>query len=315
MLSISAAFLLYAGTVSAVGGIAFALLVLPRAGLVAAERRTLVRRAATLVRVGALATLVGAGLDLAHQLLAFRDPFVPLRDDLELLVGGTLWGRVWSVRIAAALLLLLSSLPITGSAGAGSGGIRRLRWAVATVAGATLAVTPALSGHAIGSEALTGFAVAADAAHVLAASVWIGGIAGLLVAAGRPGAASGAADDPPETGAGSLRSDRLASLVDTFSPVALVCGGIVIATGVFQSWLHLGGIEGLDTSYGRALLAKVALATGVFAAGAINWRRVRPLLRSGSARGLLRRSGSVEFFLAQAVLLATAVLTNLSPPS
>lgn len=311
MLPTVAGFLLYAGTVVAAGGVAFLLLVAPRTSLSADAAASVTRRVGLLARVGAAAVLAGAAVDLTQQLATFRDPFVPIRDDLELLVGQTTWGRAWSARALSALLLLLP-LPgrADGDAGARasaegdvrSSALRPLRWAVAVGGALVLAAAPALSGHAIGHPRLPEVAVAAGTVHVLAASIWIGGIACLLLAA-RSAAARSLGPPPP-----------LARLVDAFSPVALVCGVVVVGTGLVQSWLLVGGIQGLDSPYGRALLAKVALVTGVLAGGAFNWRRVRPLLRAGDP-DVFRRSGAVEFLFAQGVLLATAVLTNLSPPA
>ena len=57
------------------------------------------------------------------------------------------------------------------------------RWLLAAIAlgAAYLAITPALSGHA-SIQSPTGVFFPSDALHVLAASVWVGGIACLLLA-------------------------------------------------------------------------------------------------------------------------------------
>ena len=104
-------------------------------------------------------------------------------------------------------------------------------------------------------------------------------------------------------------------MVTAFSPRALALAGIVVATGAVGMLLHVGSLTALvNTGYGRMLLVKLGLFGLVLAAGAWNWKRVRPALDRGAPPSRLRRSAALELLLAAAVLLATAVLVALPTP-
>lgn len=229
---------------------------------------------------------------LVHQVGLFRDPFVPLRDDLSLLLLRTTWGHAWIVQLVAVLVALVGfgfARRAARREGAGTA------WWVAGSGAVALALTPAFSGHAFGSDRLTVLAVAADSLHLLSAGLWLGGLAVLLLVAGCRG--------------------ELPRLIDAFSPLALASVGVLIATGSFAAWLHIPELDAVPgTPYGRALLVKVAFAASTFLLGAWNWRRVRPGLHEADGPGRLRRTAAVELALGQAVLIATAVVVSSSPP-
>jgi putative copper export protein len=167
-----------------------------------------------------------------------------------------------------------------------------------------LAVTPALAGHAAASAHLTSFVVASDFLHVLGAASWLGTLLCVIVI-GLP------AVRPLQDGE---RWQAVASLVNTFSPLALLSAAIVVASGVMASWVHLNHVTDLwTTSYGKVLLLKLVLVAATLLVGAYNFRRVQPHLvtEGGSAR--LRRSATFELGLAFIVLLVTGFLTGIAP--
>ena len=133
--------------------------------------------------------------------------------------------------------------------------------------------------------------------HVVAASVWVGGLLALLV-----------------HGRGR---DDLAPAAQRYSAVALACFLGTGFSGLLAAWLVLGGtaagVSGaLGTGYGWLLLAKTA---ALVALGAFGWqhrRRTLPRLRAGEPRSF-RRFAVVEV----GVMLATvalAVALSASPP-
>ncbi|HEX2780397.1 MAG TPA: CopD family protein, partial [Gemmatimonadaceae bacterium] len=104
-------------------------------------------------------------------------------------------------------------------------------------------------------------------------------------------------------------------MVNGFSPLALVMGGLVVLFGVITAWRHLEPISALwTTPYGWALIAKLVVVAVVFALGAWNWRRQRPALGSDEAARAMRRSATRELAAAGLVLLITAVLVSLPSP-
>jgi putative copper export protein len=178
-------------------------------------------------------------------------------------------------------------------------------WLLAAVTALLLAFTLPLSGHAAAVPEVTWLAILADALHVLAAGGWVGSLLAVVIV-GVPAARR----------LGPERSGRaFASLVNAFSPTALVFAALLTATGVLSATFHLHEVAELwQSAYGRTLLLKLGALSLVFAAGAYNWRRVRPALGSDEGTSRLRRSASFELAVATVVLLVTAVLVATPPP-
>ena len=248
-------------------------------------------RLARLGAAGAQLLVAGLGLFLLRQFVEFRDPFAPASEELALLLS-TSWGTTWKAALGLAGLNLIGFLAA----------VRRLvpGWWIASAAGLTLGVFPALTGHAAAAENARWLSVGADALHVWAAGGWVGGL-GILLALDHSVRRQG-------TGPG------LATLVPLFSPVALTSVGVLAATGLLASYRHLNGLGDLwATEYGRWLSVKILLVLGVMSVGAVNWRRLTPRLGTASGDRSLRRAAGFELLVAQAVLLATSILVRTSP--
>jgi copper transport protein len=159
---------------------------------------------------------------------------------------------------------------------------------VAAVAGI---VVTAFLGHAgAGDAPLLNTAI--DALHLLAASVWIGGLAGLLVGLRAIDSSAGFA----------LRQ---------FARTATIGLAVVVATGVLRAAAELTTLSDLwTTDFGRLLLLKTGLVGIVAMLGAVNHFRHVP---RGSVSAV-RRNGTFEVGLASLALLATAALVDLAPP-
>ena len=96
--------------------------------------------------------------------------------------------------------------------------------------------------------------VAADSVHVLAMSVWLGGLAALVLALPAATRALAAAD----------RTRLLAACLRRFSPLALASVAALLASGIGQSVAQLEALGDLTgTAFGRALLVKAALLIGL----------------------------------------------------
>lgn len=250
--------------------------------------------AARVARGAAVFLLLAAGVRLLLQLEALGGVDGEVA---RVLLAGTTWGWAWFLQVGAALVAMLGGhLAIRG---------RPAGWALAAGASVGLALSASLSGHAAAADPAV-LAVMADALHVLAVAGWLGALL-VLVVAGIPAVAL----DGPQSG----RFSGIAAMVTAFSPRALALAGIVVATGAVGMLLHVGSLTALvNTGYGRMLLVKLGLFGLVLAAGAWNWKRVRPALDRGAPPSRLRRSAALELLLAAAVLLATAVLVALPTP-
>jgi len=168
--------------------------------------------------------------------------------------------------------------------------------------GAVVLGAMTFTAHAAGEGAP---ALIADWIHLLAAALWVGGLASLAIVL--------AAAAPADRGA------LARALVPRFSTVAGVGLGVVALTGVYGTWLQLPSIQAFaTTAYGRALAVKLLLVALIIALGALNRFVLVPRLRApdGSRRPVvhrLLRSVSVEIGLGAGVLAAVAVLTATPP--
>jgi len=238
------------------------------------------------------------------------------------------FGQVWGARaidwmLLGALLLGARAagrepVPVLRPVPLGADGLAREpvrpRWALGLVAlGALyLAVTPALSGHASVQRPVWAF-FPSDVLHVLAASVWVGGIACLLLAL--PAATR---QLPP-----SERSRLLLATLTRFSPLALAAVITIAATGVLQAYIDVRSLDGLlHTTYGTLIIAKTALLIGLIGLGWVNRERVIPALTRivgaaaspGSTGVLARRTMRGEALLMLCVFGVTAALITYAPP-
>lgn len=143
--------------------------------------------------------------------------------------------------------------------------------------------------------------------HRLMAGLWLGTLFVLLVGGLTPVLRDERVRD--------RRGSMVAAMVNGFSPLALVCGAFVVASGLITAWRHLNPLSSLWTHpYGWALLVKLAFVAVVFALGAWNWRRQRPSLGSTQAAEAIRRSSRSELTVAALVLAATAILLSIPSP-
>ena len=201
---------------------------------------------------------------------------------------------------------------------AGAGGLAAPRPPVALLAAmalpaAFIAVAPALGGHA-SVQSPVALLLPLDIAHVLAMSAWIGGLLMLLLVLPAATRRLDAAD----------RTRLLAAALLRFSPIALGCVVVLLATGTIQAIEHVATWSQLaNTGFGRAILIKIALVVALIALGAVNRRRVIPRLCAlvasaaapGAAGRLLRRTLRAEAALVVVVLGVTAALVSYPPPS
>jgi putative copper export protein/methionine-rich copper-binding protein CopC len=207
------------------------------------------------------------------------------------------WGQAWLLQMIACVIAV----------GALAAAHRKndFAWPVAAACALILSATPAITGHAISSdEAL--IAVPVDIAHVLAGSIWLGTLAIILIVG------IGGAVKAPDT---ASVGEKIATLVNAFSPIALACGAIVVASGVATSLMHVNPISRLwRTTYGMTLVVKLALVSLLFTLGAWNWRRVRPNLGGEEGVQALRFSAKLELTASVLVLAVTAFLVALPLP-
>lgn len=246
-------------------------------------------------RIGVLAAsalLLALALVLLRQLLEFRDPFVPWRDDLSILLA-TSWGATWKGALGVGLLAAVAF------GRAREGGV--VAWLLASAAVVVLSAFPALTGHASGGGRVQ-YTVPADIAHVLAMGTWMGGLTLVLLL--DRGSRRSAADS----------DGALPELVPRFSPFAMASVAVLVLSGAVGMWAHLDApTELLTTAYGRWLALKLGVVAAVLLLGAFNVRRLLPRLATGAGAAAMRRSAWLEVSFAGLVLVVTAILVRVSP--
>jgi putative copper export protein len=235
---------------------------------------------------------------LLDQILLFRDPFSPFWAELDLLVTGTTWGRMWLLQLLSGILAMVAFWSARARREP------RISWRFAMATTLFCAVIPALSGHSAGVNRFHVLAVGADALHVISAGAWLGTLSALVVVV------------RAAVKRGAVASDVLPGVVVAFSPLALLSAGTLVGTGLFATWLHVESLGGLfGSTYGRILLAKVALVGVAAGLGAYNWRRVTPRLGSPEGAGaFMSGTARSEIVMGLLVLLLTAILVVTSHP-
>jgi len=178
----------------------------------------------------------------------------------------------------------------------------------ALVAAAAVLVVPGAAGHAA-QTAPRGVSLALDWLHLISGSIWLGGLAGLLLLAWSLPA--------------GRRVPGLGIVVPRFSNVALVSVLVLLGTGIWATVNHMPVLSALwTTSYGKVILIKIALLALAVLLAAFNLVRTKPRLVAARRRPdlgppaarLLRRLVAGETIVLAAAVLAAAILTSLAPP-
>jgi copper transport protein len=292
----------FVGLALLIGGVVFLVLIARRTSAARLTRRAVWVGGAILV-VSTVAALMLQGPYAAGAGIGDAVKWTVVHDVLRTRFGHVAEVRLLLLVVAAALLPFMTSFDRERGV--------PIWWLVlAAPVAALLAATPGYAGHAATGD-FTIFAVPLDTLHVLAMSVWLGGLAVLLLAAFGGGFSGG-----------------LRRALTTFSRLAFWCVIVLVLTGVFASWRQVGfSIDGYtSTSYGNILLVKLAIVAALIGLAAVSRSIVRkhrsaPLDAPDSAIAAidertvagLRRSVGFEVILGIAVLAVTAVLVNAQP--
>lgn len=199
-------------------------------------------------------------------------------------------GFVWDSPLGAAAIwrgageLLVVALLIRGIVGLSAGLIGAL----------LIAVSYTFVGHSLGDPRW--LLASLLTLHLLAAAFWIGAFLPLRHAVGQP---------------------EGARLLHRFGNVASLTVALLVVVGLIFAWLMTGSFSNLlSTAYGKTLLAKLGVVSGLMALAALNKWRFVPALASGTPAAVphLRRSIQIEAIAVLLILMATATLTSITTP-
>jgi copper transport protein len=183
-----------------------------------------------------------------------------------------------------------------------------LALAGALAAAAAVLVFPGAAGHAAQTSP-RGVTVLLDWLHLVAGSIWLGGLLGLLVLWRSLPVAR--------------RVAGLIVSVPRFSNVAFLSVLLLLGTGIGETVVHLPVLQALwQTSYGKVILIKIAILLATLPLAAANLLRSKPGLAAAREQPtvgerpalLLRRLVGGEAFLIAGAVFAAALLSSLAPP-
>jgi len=285
--------LTYLGVFGACGLTLFVALLLPRDAGVDQLRTQLIRVARRFVLL-----VAGAGAALLPLTVLYQRA-----EGLSALASADVWAdSVRGVETVSAVLLAAGSLLATQFLGSAHRVAADRVVAVGAVVYTVLAF--GLVGH---TRSITPFALmlAADLSHVLAGSLWFGGLIGLVISLRQ------LADRPRSAVEVLARFSVLAA----WSLLLVSLTGSVLGWRILKSWGNLVG-----TDFGRLLLVKVCVVALVGVLAAWNRYRLMPAVLAddghaerGAAASRVQRVVRAEAVLLVAVLGLTGFLVDRTP--
>lgn len=345
LLHIFVRWLEFMGLMTLVGGLAFQSLILPPS-LLSRQDYQIIERHLRRVQAGSLLLVALASFAdlILRTLMMSGGSLAALGFALPTVLRKTHYGAVWIARIGLLGLLGMAWwLRLQGMATTprllwisrlGRMGLLGMTWwlrllgvtasprfmRVSFFAAFLVALTTTLSGHAADWGDVT-VPVLVDWLHLLAVSIWIGGLFTFGFALKRSLATPGMED----------MVHGLSSIARPFSKMAAGCVAVFLATGLYNSWLQVGSISALiDAAYGWTLLVKLVLVGGVLIIAAVNRYYFLAMLvhRSGRTDGLIFRTihrfismpqsqfsrfVRLEWMIVVVALACSALLTQLMP--
>ena len=219
--------------------------------------------------------------EMADSTLSEAIPLVPQ------IVRETFAGRVWAWRLGVTAILAIAAwIPA-----------RRMLPLLISAISTVLLLCQSITSHAVDKG---WFAIAIHFVHQIAAGLWLGALACLLVGATY----------------GHARAEWLKWATGRVSMIAGWSVAALVVTGGIRAWdalgLHFDLL--LYSLYGRTLLWKLATAGTVILIGGYNRYRLVPALGEASARRTLIRNVTAECLLLVAVLGWSALLAHTPPP-
>ncbi len=279
----------------AVGGIAYALIVLRAAGTLPPLLEPAARQT---VKASALAAAALAIIRLLQLILKF----LALADAMDRWAFGA-FAKTQVFQSGLASILLIMTLA-GALAWLNRGMSKPGRWALVLTATVLFMVNEAWLSHAASRVEGGGPLMAVTVVHMLGAVVWAGGVTHLFLS-------WRLVNRHPES------LSLWPELVSRFSPLGMISVAVIVVPGLYLAWSYVGDWAGLfGTGYGNMLTVKVVLLTFVILLAAVNFFAARRWVRTGDRRRLDGRVPAyieVELILATALLFSAASLAGFPP--
>lgn len=267
------------------------------------------------LRLGQISIKVGYAA-LGAIAMALILIFIDQNRTFDLISGGNLgtwlstqFGAMWALRLFIILAMQFYFSLIMNVQE--QKGLRGWTWWAGLLITAVLAISVSMVSHAAAVPADTNQVILVDFVHVMAATLWAGGLIFLAISlwVARPLQAES-------------KTWLNLSLVLNFSGLAAIAVGMLLVSGGYLAWTHIGTWTNLvGTAYGLVLLAKLGVVTLTFLMAGVNLIYIKPRLdkayenledpKSETAVSRFRKVVIVEVTLAIIVIVITGFLTDL----
>jgi putative copper resistance protein D len=257
-----------------------------------ARVRSVLRVAAVVALLSGIAWASASLVNITGEVGSLFD-----RDSLGAFFFETGFGKIWGLRLALLLALLVATFSARADLRA-----RNAATALVVFLAALLLISQAWIGHPAASPAserpiiITGYAL-----HVLGAGAWLGGLLPLcLILRVRN------SYDP-----------SVAIALHRFSAAGMLAIAIILAGGLINAWARWNSLDALVAStWGKVLIVKALGFIALVALASVNRFILMPRLAGHtSARTALLGNAVAEQAVAVPILAAAAVLGILPPPA
>src|SRR5918996_243955 len=259
----------------------------------------------------------------------------------------TIVGIVFSQLVLSRIFYMLSRKNLIARIiyGNSTSKIKNIVLCVILICGSINIISNGIVSHNAATEFLPWLAISADWLHVMAVSIWLGGlfyISLILLRAIRTSSsylAHGGELDTTHEQIVARNSFSLALMLPSFSMIAVICLGVIGVSGLYMAWIQLQSTQSLfDSLYGNILILKLCVIAPMIALGGYHQIKLHLVMvqiaqrankspeqlsvSSNVNRGTrydpfirFSKTIKVEALIGIAVLVISSFLTITSPPS
>lgn len=276
-------------------------------------------------------------------------------DTFSIVMNTSLY-TVWLLRIITSILILILSviyyvlsggnlIARTIDDGNSIIKIKNIVLCAILICGSINVISNGIVSHNAAAEFLPLLAISADWFHVMAVSIWVGGLFYISLILLREIRFSnsdltyGRELDTTDEQIIVRNSFALALMLPYFSMIAIICLGVIGISGLYMAWIQLQSTESLfDSLYGNILILKLCVIVPMIALGGYHQIKLHLVMVQIAQRGNKSRKQSsvssnlnrgaqygpfvrfsktikIESLIGIAVLTISSFLTITSPPS
>lgn len=276
-------------------------------------------------------------------------------DTFSIVMNTSLY-TVWLIRIITSILIFILSIIFYALSGENliarriddGSSIKKIKNMVLCtilICGSINVISNGIVSHNAAAEFLPWLAISADWFHVMAVSIWVGGLFYISLILLREIRISnsdltyGSELDTRDEQIIVRNSFALALMLPYFSMIAIICLGVIGISGLYMAWIQLQSTESLfDSLYGNILILKLCVIVPLIVLGGYHQIKLHLVMvqiarRGNKSREQLSVSSNVnrgaqydpfvrfsktikiESLIGIAVLTISSFLTITSPPS